>query len=1091
MAKQSVTTKRTALALTVSASALVWASPALAACAIAPGGTGTVANPGPNSVVECTGTTTGINVATSSPAAAVQVYAGAQVNGVSGSEIFMDGGFNTVQIGAGPTSGSAALFDTNIVILGDHAGLYLIDGSQIQSPSQPTNQIIVQGANAVINIGPGSQILATRPVQLSGGGASFGLEAYGLLRADASFTGSALILGGATGDVYQLGGRIEVLGNNSAATVLDAGDGDDVVYVGPLAVFADVGGVNSTSTFVLDGGGGDDTMYLTGSSNRGPFSSVGIEHLVTAFGSTDEWTLQGVHEFQEVRVVTGKLTALGTGALGVAGSNVNILTDGRLYYFASGLLPFSHNLQGDGIFEFAGSTEFSTANTGFSGTFLVSGGVPVISHDQAFGSADVVVDPGAYVELRDVTIANSLSGGGTYFIQGALSSLTGTNAMTGLIIVNSGALVVGNLAALGNGQVAMPAPIELHGSLGLNLNQFSSGTLNNALSGAGTLTKAMIGELTINRSNPNFTGQVNLLGGRTYLNADNALGTGTINFGGGALNSGDVLIANNLTGTGSIEKNGSGITQLTGNNSTLAGTIIVNAGTLRATSAAALGQTGVVLSNVGTLDIDIATGAATMTNSLSGGGTLRKSGAGQLNLTNPFTVGALAASAGQVRVNTTVTTNATVATGAALDGTGRIIGNLTNNGTVAPGNSIGTLTVQGNYVHNAGSVLEIEFDGNGGIDLLAVTGSVTLNGGTLRFISLGGAEGSGGTFLTAGGGVTGTFATIETVGAQLPLAVIYQTNSAIMAPSVLTARPSTFNSQFLAAADTALGFIDRIAGEAARRTDSKRLWLQGFGASGNRSASGSTLAYGHDSHGLGGGLTVPLGDNAVVGVGIGWAHGDIDLASNGGGGDQDSVLGSLYARVGGGDGLAFSGGLVFGKTDQATLRNVSFNGFSASVSGDTKSSLFGAFFGMDVPLAAANEWSFAGNLRASLIHQSQDAYAEDGTSPLRLALGKQNVDTLEGQAGISARRSSGKLDLRFDLGARYLGAMGDRLIPVAFAATNAAITLQGDTRDGVAGFGNIGLDYAVSPNVTLSLGYAGQVGASDRHEGRVGLAVGF
>lgn len=297
-----------------------------------------------------------------------------------------------------------------------------------------------------------------------------------------------------------------------------------------------------------------------------------------------------------------------------------------------------------------------------------------------------------------------------------------------------------------------------------------------------------------------------------------------------------------------VEKQTSGRTAMTGDNSGADLTWTVNAGTLAGTVSRNFGQAGtnLYLSPVATFEITNATNEDLTLRFGTGNGTFRKLGAGRLNLVDLFSVGTFAIDAGSVRVNQIITANTNVASGARLDGTGRIIGTLTNNGTVAPGNSIGTLTVQGNYVHNSGSVLEIEFDANGNIDLLAVTGTATLNGGTLRFVSLGGAEGSGGTFLTATGGVTGTFASVQTVGAQLPLAVIYQTNRAIMAPSVLTARPSTFNAQFLAAADNAFNFVDLLPGTADIDRSGKRLWIQGYGSDGNRSASGTTLGYSHE-----------------------------------------------------------------------------------------------------------------------------------------------------------------------------------------------------------------------------------------------------
>ena len=78
---------------------------------------------------------------------------------------------------------------------------------------------------------------------------------------------------------------------------------------------------------------------------------------------------------------------------------------------------------------------------------------------------------------------------------------------------------------------------------------------------------------------------------------------------------------------------------------------------------------------------------------------------------------------------------------AVLGGAGIIAGNVTNNtGVVSPGMSPGTLTIVGNYTHNAGAVLASEVYDDGQHDRLKVvkdetdpdnTGNVTLNGGKL------------------------------------------------------------------------------------------------------------------------------------------------------------------------------------------------------------------------------------------------------------------------------------------------------------------------------------------------------------------------
>lgn len=87
---------------------------------------------------------------------------------------------------------------------------------------------------------------------------------------------------------------------------------------------------------------------------------------------------------------------------------------------------------------------------------------------------------------------------------------------------------------------------------------------------------------------------------------------------------------------------------------------------------------------------------------------------------------------GRVVVNGTLAANSTttVNPGGSLGGSG-YVGDLVNKGTVAPGNSIGTLNVLGNYTATSGSVLAIEVDNNNAYDILKVSGTATLDSGSV------------------------------------------------------------------------------------------------------------------------------------------------------------------------------------------------------------------------------------------------------------------------------------------------------------------------------------------------------------------------
>ena len=77
------------------------------------------------------------------------------------------------------------------------------------------------------------------------------------------------------------------------------------------------------------------------------------------------------------------------------------------------------------------------------------------------------------------------------------------------------------------------------------------------------------------------------------------------------------------------------------------------------------------------------------------------------------------------------TTTGNMSNNGTIMGNGTTIGNIVNNGTIAPGNSIGTLTITGDYTHNAGATYKVEADADGHSDKITVSGKATINGGTV------------------------------------------------------------------------------------------------------------------------------------------------------------------------------------------------------------------------------------------------------------------------------------------------------------------------------------------------------------------------
>ena len=170
---------------------------------------------------------------------------------------------------------------------------------------------------------------------------------------------------------------------------------------------------------------------------------------------------------------------------------------------------------------------------------------------------------------------------------------------------------------------------------------------------------------------------------------------------------------------------------------------------------------------------------------ISGAGIISKTGLESLVLsaTHTFT-GQVNVTAGTLQCTGSLSqATVDVSNGATFKGNTTVNG-LSSSGTVAPGNSIGTLTVLGNYTSDANSNLEIEVSPTQA-DLLDITGTATLDG-TLTLLPETGSYTQGTTYtvVDADGGLGGT--TFDTIvnNSQIDLSVSYTTNSVIL--TVLT-----------------------------------------------------------------------------------------------------------------------------------------------------------------------------------------------------------------------------------------------------------------------------------------------------------------
>ena len=166
----------------------------------------------------------------------------------------------------------------------------------------------------------------------------------------------------------------------------------------------------------------------------------------------------------------------------------------------------------------------------------------------------------------------------------------------------------------------------------------------------------------------------------------------------------------------------------------------------------------------GLADNDSAPDAAFLTNGTRASRNLVKYGHGTLTIDGTATYsGQTNVVGGRLDVNGDITrsSDVLVGPGGILGGIGFVPSTLVA-GTLAPGNSIGTITVNGNLAFAPGSIYQVEVAGTTA-DRTNVTGTATL-AGTTQALFAPGAPSRSYTILSAAGGLNGTFQNLSSVG---------------------------------------------------------------------------------------------------------------------------------------------------------------------------------------------------------------------------------------------------------------------------------------------------------------------------------------
>ncbi|EBH7049344.1 autotransporter outer membrane beta-barrel domain-containing protein [Salmonella enterica] len=413
--------------------------------------------------------------------------------------------------------------------------------------------------------------------------------------------------------------------------------------------------------------------------------------------------------------------SLGTGNVTIAESATLALSQGTL----------DNNVTGGGKIVKTGNDELIvTGDNTYSGGTTITGGTLTADHADSLGTG-AIVNSGV-LQVGEGELENTLSGSGALVKTGTGElTLSGDNSYSGDTTITGGTLTADHADSLGTGVIANSGVLQV-----------GEGELENTLSGSGALVKTGTGELTLSGDNT-YSGGTTITGGTLTADHADSLGTGVI-ANSGVLQVGEGELENTLSGSGSLVKTGTGELTLSGDN-TYSGDTTITGGTLTADHADSLG-TGDI-DNSGVLQV----GEGELENTLSGTGSLVKTGTGELTLSgdNTYSGGTT------IDDGVLIATNVNALGGGDVDNTGTLkldaegefnLANVTTQSGATTELAKGTTLNVDSLTQQADSTLNIDLSKANGESAITAD-SVTL-GGTL--ILSGDNDYSGGTTINEG-----------------------------------------------------------------------------------------------------------------------------------------------------------------------------------------------------------------------------------------------------------------------------------------------------------------------------------------------------
>jgi uncharacterized protein with beta-barrel porin domain len=459
-------------------------------------------------------------------------------------------------------------------------------------------------------------------------------------------------------------------------------------------------------------------------------------------------------------------------------------------------------------------------------------------------------------------------------------------------------------------------------------------------------------------------------------------------------------------------------------------------------------------------------------------------------LSGSGTFGSIAVNSGRLSINGSLgAAQISLAADAILGGSGMLVGNVTSAGTVAAGNSVGTLTIDGDFTQSGGG-FEVEFDANG-LDLVTVTGAATLsNSPALTIVSLDGASTAYGVILHADGGITGSFSSpvfaglglvsIVQTANDITLVVIDETAAAASHHALLQGSMSFFDQliaeQIRACGDESNSAVEvRLSSAASCQA---RLWGKAFGQRGSEEARHGNRAFDYSVNGIAFGAEGEDRNGWRFGTSLGLGDSTVAVEGENGTSSLQSVMAGMYGTFQN-NGAFMAAALGGGRQLVDLFRATRMSGTVVEAEADTAGWQVGGSLTAGFEIDLDGGWTITPRASMSYLHQWLESYEEE-IATYEASIDAHDTGLLRLKAEVEARRHHIVGDMDWSPRAK-LGLINDigrgGTAKGAFS-TGAEFELALNEDSRLSAVGGLGIDLNLGDHVKGQLLYEGEASAA-------------